>query len=135
MSYCRNPIFFGTAACNQVPHATAAMHSASSVMRTTVTAELTAPVLCCVQPYTMRTSGLHTSQLAVTPQYQLTYAGALPPDPPSPHASGVVHGSVVSPFVSGYAAAVQRGSCSCCITLVTSWRQVLLTNHPGTSAA
>ncbi len=48
MSYCRNPIFFGTAACNQVPDAAAAaaIHSASDVMRTFVElTELTLPVL------------------------------------------------------------------------------------------
>ena len=36
MSYCRNPIFFGTAACNQVPDATATMHGVSIVMRTLI---------------------------------------------------------------------------------------------------
>ena len=34
--------------------------------------------VCIAQRSTRRTAGLHTSQLAVTPQYQLTYAGALP---------------------------------------------------------
>ncbi len=40
--------------------------------------ELTSPVLTCAQPYTTKTAGLHSSQLAITPQYQLTYASAPP---------------------------------------------------------